>query len=63
MTIRAGPKNIQPNVFFSNTGEVVYFTSAVGIVYDAPANSQRFYLGPSTTTSTLEYLMYGGKGY
>ena len=40
-----GPKNIQANVFFTKTQEVLYYTSAVGILYNAENNTQRFYIG------------------
>ena len=43
-----GPKNIQPNVFYTKPrpdgqSEVLYYTSAVGVLYDPPNNSQRSY--------------------
>ena len=40
-----GPKNIQANVFFTASKEVLYYTSAVGILYNAEHNTQRFYIG------------------
>jgi hypothetical protein len=50
----SGPKNIQPNVFFTQPRpqedgsvgcEVLYYTSAVGILYNPRTNTQRFYIG------------------
>ena len=35
-----GPKNIQANVFFTASKEVLYYTSAVGILYNAEHNTQ-----------------------
>jgi WD40 repeat protein len=48
-----GPKNIQPNVFFTKSKEVLYYTSAVGILYDAEANTQRFYIGHEDEISCM----------
>lgn len=33
------------NLFYTQTGEIVYHVAAVGIVYNRQQNTQRFYLG------------------
>jgi hypothetical protein len=48
-----GPKNIQPNVFYTASGEVLYYTSAVGILYMPSENKQKFYLGHEDEISCL----------
>ena len=48
-----GPKNIQANVFFTATTEIVYYTSAVGIVYNSATNTQRFYIGHEDEISCM----------
>lgn len=40
-----GARATGPNVFFSASGELVYFAAAVGVVYNRRANTQRFFLG------------------
>lgn len=48
-----GPKNIQPNVFYTAAGHVLYYTSAVGIIYNPVQNQQKFYLGHEDEISCL----------
>lgn len=33
------------NLFYTQTGEIVYHVAAVGVVYNRQQNTQRFYLG------------------
>ena len=40
----SSPKNRAPNLFYSAKGDVVYYTAAVGIVYDDDNNRQKFFL-------------------
>ena len=40
----SSPKNRAPNLFYSKEGDVVYYTAAVGIVYDDDNNRQKFFL-------------------
>eukprot|EP00241_Pyramimonas_parkeae_P000789 CAMPEP_0114273362 /NCGR_PEP_ID=MMETSP0058-20121206/29060_1 /TAXON_ID=36894 /ORGANISM="Pyramimonas parkeae, CCMP726" /LENGTH=967 /DNA_ID=CAMNT_0001392819 /DNA_START=317 /DNA_END=3220 /DNA_ORIENTATION=+ len=39
-----GTSNTAPNMFYTCTGEVVYYTAAVCVVYDIGLHSQRFFL-------------------
>lgn len=41
------------NLFYTSTGEVVYYTAGVGIVYDKSAHTQRFFLGHDDDLSCL----------
>lgn len=38
-------RSTSPNLFYTATGEVVYFSAGVGIVYDPQSRRQRFFLG------------------
>ena len=40
----SGLKNTAPNLFYTKRGHVVYYTAAVGIVYDKDLNQQKFFL-------------------
>eukprot|EP00736_Rhodelphis_marinus_P002340 Rmarinus@m.17215 len=40
-----GLTNTAPNVFYTHDGDVVYYTAAVGIVYNKGAHRQRFFMG------------------
>ena len=33
------------NLFYTQTGEIVYHVAAVGVVYNRQQNTQRFYMG------------------
>lgn len=33
------------NLFYTQTGEIVYHVAAIGIVYNRQQNTQRFYMG------------------
>ena len=35
---------MSPNLFYTKAGDVVYYTAAVGIVYDDDNNRQKFFL-------------------
>lgn len=35
------------NLFYTSSGEVVYFVAGVGVVYNTARKRQRFYLGHS----------------
>lgn len=48
-----GPKNVQPNVNFVSSGEILYYTSAVGILYNSETNTQRFYIGHEDEISCM----------
>eukprot|EP00854_Cymbomonas_tetramitiformis_P005597 gene5597-6783_t len=48
-----GLHNTAPNLFYTGTGEVVYYTAAIGIVYDKETNTQRFFLGHSDDIKSL----------
>ena len=39
-----GLDNTSPNLFYTSNGSIVYYTAAVGIVYDMHANRQKFFL-------------------
>lgn len=41
----SGRYNVSPNLFYTNRGDVVYYTAAVGIVYNDDDNEQKFFLG------------------
>ena len=40
----SGLKNTAPNLFYTKRGAVVYYTAAVGIVYEKETNTQKFFL-------------------
>ena len=40
----SGLKNTAPNLFYTKRGAVVYYTAAVGIVYEKESNTQKFFL-------------------
>ena len=40
----SGLKNTAPNLYYSMKGHVVYYTAAVGIVYNDEENKQKFFL-------------------
>jgi hypothetical protein len=39
----AGMSNTAPNVFFTAQGHIVYYTAAIGIVYDPENHTQAFF--------------------
>eukprot|EP01044_Picomonas_judraskeda_P018771 COSAG03_NODE_3802_length_1824_cov_1.415652_4_plen_61_part_01 len=39
----SGLNNVAPNLFYTNRGEVVYYTAAVGVVYNDDENEQKFF--------------------
>lgn len=39
----AGMNNTAPNVFFTAQGRIVYYTAAIGIVYDTESHTQAFF--------------------
>jgi len=41
----AGVHNTSSNLFYLNTGELVYYTAAVAVVYNRQKHTQRFFLG------------------
>lgn len=41
----SGLHNVSPNLFYTNRGDVVYYTAGVGVVYNDDDNEQRFFLG------------------
>ena len=41
----AGKDSTDNNLFFNDAGKVVYYTAAVGIVYDPSSHSQAFFKG------------------
>eukprot|EP00854_Cymbomonas_tetramitiformis_P003095 gene3095-3928_t len=40
-----GLNNTAPNLFYTDQGKVVYYTAAVGVVYDVTTHTQRFFHG------------------
>lgn len=42
------------NVFYLDSGEIVYYTSGVVIIYDPVEHAQRFFLGPDDLESAVE---------
>ena len=40
----SGLNNTAPNLFYTSEGDVVYYTAAVGIVYNDETNQQKFFL-------------------
>lgn len=40
----SSPKNKAPNLFYTEKGDIVYYTASVGIVYDDDNNRQKFFL-------------------
>jgi WD40 repeat protein len=49
----AGVSNLGNNLWCASSGEAVYYTAAVGVVFDAAAHSQRFFLGHDDDISCL----------
>jgi len=50
----AGLMNSSPNIFYLSTGEIVYYTAAVGIIYSPPPlHKQRFFLGHNDDIKSL----------
>ena len=49
--------NVAPNLFFTkNPEEVVYYTAAVGIVYNRVTNNMRFFQGPQAHDNDIASL-------
>eukprot|EP01050_Picozoa_sp_SAG11_P012351 SAG11_NODE_1367_length_5098_cov_4.225445_3_plen_86_part_00 len=44
VALSLSPKNVSPNLFYTEKSDVVYYTAAVGIVYDDDNNRQKFFL-------------------
>ncbi|PNH12713.1 Lipoxygenase y domain-containing protein 1 [Tetrabaena socialis] len=41
----AGVENTASNIFFTGDGRLVYYQAAVGIIYDPPSHTQKFFQG------------------
>lgn len=41
----SGHNNVSPNLFYTAAGNMVYYSAAVGIVYNKETHSQKFFLG------------------
>ena len=55
--------NSRDNLFYIETGEIIYHIAAVGIIYDAKAHKQRFFIGHTDDIVRLRDLTYSAPIY
>lgn len=51
------------NLYYTSTGEVVYFVAGVGVVHNAPEGKQRFFLEHTDDIIRCEHVYDNSKTY
>jgi len=59
----SGLTNTAPNLFYTASGAVVYYTAGIGIVYDKETHTQRFFRGHDDDIKSLALLSAEVEGY